>query len=217
MSNDKIDIEKLDESGKELIPMDSEALKNLYMVGIKNVDMSTVKPSEIFLMQSNSHFNDFMDDQKNTPKVGQFFISGTRSIVDSFECNITNISDSTYINPRKPELGNLTMKIIIGAMAGKETLFGMKFKGTALDQLNPLLTRIVEQKKPAFSFKILMESKLITGKENSWYVPVLRIEDELDGLRLAKLAEVASKFDQRSVTLDEDPEDFNNDGEKRPF
>lgn len=198
MSNDK-------KESNELVAFGSDQLKAMQNVGIKNIDMKNVEPASMFLMQKSSTLTDFVDIDGMMPSVGQFFYNGSLQIFNEFECNVVYIADSTYVDKRKPELGELPERVMIGVVTGMDLLFGMRFRGSAYRSLNTLIIASKAQQRPIFSFKVKMESKELSNDKGVWYIPVVRIlGPEEDEDKLNQLAELAFGFDQKAYKIDEE-------------
>ncbi len=189
-------------------------------VGMSKVDPLDIRPPMVLLIQKSSALEDFTDAQGNTPKLGQFFHNGKMKIVDSFECYFLFAAKSTWINRRKPELGQLPQYKAIGACAIDFTLFAMNFRSSSLYTLSGLFTATKSMNRPMYSLKCTIESKSLENKDGKWWIPAIKkIEPEEDPEKLKKLYDLAHGLDAKADKIVDEPEEqiTDKDLENIPF
>ena len=184
-------------------------LKGMSRIGMSHVDPGDIRPANVLLIQKLSDTAELTDFEGNKPNVGQFFDTGRRVIMDSFDCYVVFAKKGTYVDRRKPEEGNKPMYSMIGVMKEDMKMFGMILRSSASYSLSNLFSTAVSQEVPMFAFNIHVEQKELTNKDGSWFVPVFRVgQVESDREAIDNLFNVAKRFDSQAdkVTLEDDPE-----------
>jgi hypothetical protein len=195
-------------SGKEIMQIFSGDLN----VGMAKVDPLDIRPPMILLVQKSSAVEDFVDQDGQTPKVGQFFHNGKMEILDSFECYFLFAAKGTYVNKRKPEEGERPQYKAIGAMADDLTLFAMNFRSSALYTLSGVFMVTKAMCRPMYSLRCLVEVKGLENEQGKWWIPVIRrIEPEKDAEKLKRLQKMARALDSKAERIVADDEEEKQD------
>lgn len=153
--------------------MAPENLAAMAELGMKKVDPKDIRPPQILLVQKSSDASLMQTKDGKAPQPGQFYHSGKREIMDSFDCHILFAAKSKYVNKNKNnELWD--QYVALGVMKDK-TMFGMNFRSTYLYALSSLFTAAKGQRAPMFAFDLHVETKKIEGEKGTWFVPVVRV------------------------------------------
>lgn len=179
-------------------------MKSLAGVGMSKVDPLDIRPPMILLVQKSSDKTEMVNADGAEAKIGQFYHTGKREVMSAFDCHILFAAKKTWINRRKPELGELPEYSALGVLKSDvlsepPILFAINFRSSALFCLSGLFSAVQAQQKPMFSFNVTFETKQLEGKLGSWYVPVCRVHDvEKDEERFNWLYVTALQFDKRA-------------------
>lgn len=193
---------KKDEKGIQVY--DADRLAKNANVGMSRVDPEDIRPPQMLLIQKSSTLEDFKTSEGQTPKVGNYFHTGELKIYDDFECYFIYAAKSEYLDRRKPKEGRKAQYRALAVTADDLSLFAMTFRSSALYALSPLFGIAKAQKRPMYSIKCKVETKMLSGEKGDWYVPVVRIEKlETDSGTLVFLEDMAKNF---NVRTDEDKE-----------
>ncbi len=185
------------EEKKEVVVFDEVWANKNAMIGMSGVDPADIRPPQILLMQKSSEQGDFNDPEGHQPKVGQFFHTGKNIIMDSFDCFFVWAAKGKYIDRNKEGNPEKEQYQAIGLMQDDLTMFGYRFRSSALYSLSPLFTAVVAQKKPMFSLCCHVDTKQLSGQKGTWYIPVVHvIGPEKDTARLIELYTAAKQFDR---------------------
>jgi hypothetical protein len=193
---------------KSLTKYDKEWLRENLTVGIKGIDKTDIQPPQILLIQKTSNLTEFVDTEGKTPKVGQFFHTGKMKIYDAVDCYFVFAAKKRYFDRREDPPVQKDQYITFGILKESNTMFGMRFRSTAINALSPLFTAVFSQNVPMFAFNIKVESKEIQGDQGTWVVPAVRVGDvETDQELLNKLHKFALKFDERAESYVAEPDE----------
>jgi hypothetical protein len=194
---------------KALAKMDASWNKERMYMGMKGVDPSDIRPPQIILVQKSSDMESLVDMHGNTPKVGQYFHTGQGKIMDTFDCFFLMAQKGTYVDRRKEGTPTLEQYSALGLLAEDMSIFGMKFRSSALYALSKLFTAVVGLKRPMFSIMVTMGVKELKGDKGIWYIPVIENWKPIDeGDVLIELEQVAQKFDkpaEKAGTEEDEP------------
>lgn len=196
---------------KALATVELKSLHSMAKVGMSHVDPADIRPPSVLLVQKLSDLNEMTDIEGKQPKVGQFFDTGNRKIMDSFDCFVVFAKKEMYTDRRKPEDGLKPRYIMVGAMKDSMKMFGMILRSSASYALNSLFTVANYQNYPMFVFNVHVEAKELKNDQGSWYIPVFRVGAiEEDSVFLTELVKIAKKFDAKadSVKVGDDNEDM---------
>ncbi len=200
------------EQKKDIVMYGKTELERDSMLGLSQVPLTDIRPPQILLIQKSSELADFADTEGNQPKIGQFFHTGKMQILDSFECYFLLAAKGKYINKIKPEEGEKDQYKAIAVMADDLSIFGMVFRSSALFALSPIFTASLSQKRPMFSIRAKIETKSLSNDKGTWFVPVCRIQEtENDQGKLAKLYEMAKRYDAKAKEFVPDTETEENE------
>jgi hypothetical protein len=178
-----------------VVPLDENWAKANAQVGMRGVDPADIKPPEIRLIQKSSDLEAFQDTEGKNPKLGQFFNTGNNEILPEFDCFFVWAQKGTYIDRNKDGAVRDQYQAI-GLMQGDLSMFGYKFRSSALQALSPLFTAAVSQKKPMFGFLVHVDAKEIKGTKGTWWVPAIHVGKYLDDFAVLKdIYSYAVKFD----------------------
>ncbi|HUV42287.1 MAG TPA: hypothetical protein VMY36_00005 [Patescibacteria group bacterium] len=185
-------------------------------VGIKGVDPADIRPPQILLTQALSDPDDFKDKEGKQAEVGQFFHTGQFKIYDSFECYFLFAAKSKYIDKRKPKEGEKDQYKVLGCLVDDISLFGMTFKASSLFALSKLFSSVISGKRPMYSFRCKIETKMVSGEKGDYFVPVLRsLWPEDDPEKLIFLEDMAKSFDARGPeAVEEEEEEIKSESER---
>ncbi len=190
-------------SAKETGIVTLDSLRSMAGVGMSHVDKSDIRPPQILLVQKSANLDEMVDVHGYKPSFGQFFDTGERRFFDEFDCYVVFAKKGTWINRRKPELGELDQYSMIGVRKDSGRIFGMLLRASARFALNGLFSSAVDQKLPMFAFNVHVESKKLSNTEGEWVVPVFRVgELETDPSQLSYLMKTAKQFDAHAEGLD---------------
>jgi len=200
---------------KDVIVFDPEwAAKNMN-VGMGGVDPADIRPPQILLIQKSSEQSDFTNQEGTHPTIGQFFHTGKNTIFDEFDCYFVWASKGKYIDRKKAEKPEREQYQAIGLMGDDLSMFGYRFRSSALYGLSPLFTAVVAQKKPMFCLRCHVEAKSLTGEKGTWYIPTLHVlGPETDEGKLAELHTAALQFDRQVKSVPDEEEESVNEPEK---
>jgi len=183
----------------------TKLLKEISHMGMGKVDPADIRPSQILLAQKMSDYSMMVDRAGEVAKDGDYFHTGKREILKTFPCHFLFAAKGTYVDRREMEKKETEEEIfkpqysVIGVMQKDLSMFGMTFRSSALWALSSLFSAVASQGVPMFSFICTMETKQISGKKGSWFVPVCRVgETEGDPDRFDELYKMASKFDEQT-------------------
>jgi hypothetical protein len=194
---------------KALSKMDASWNKERMYMGMRGVDPADIRPPQIIICQKSSDTQSLVDKEGKTPKLGQYFHTGQARIMDSFDCFFLMAQKGTYIDRRKKEQPVLPQYSAIGVMAEDLSIFGIKFRSSALWALSKLFTAVVGLKRPMFSIMVTMGIKELTNDKGTWWIPVIEQWKPIDeGDLLIELEHVAQKFDkpvEKAGTEEEEP------------
>ena len=193
---------KEEKTEKAVVRYDRARLKANAGVGMRGVDPLDIRPPQILLLQGLSDFGQFIDGGGKQAKAGQFFHTGKMEIYDSFECYFLFAAKSKYTDKRKPQEGEKDQYKAIGVLASDFSLFGETFRSSMLFTLGGLFTATKHQERPMYSFLVKMETKELSNKEGTWFIPVCRIlKEETDASRLMLLEDQAKALDLRTEEI----------------
>lgn len=182
---------------KEVVSYDDAWAKKNISLGMSGVDPGDIRPPQILLIQKSSDDGAFVDTEKNQPKVGQFFHTGKNIILDAFDCYFVWAAKGKFINRKKEGTPEQEQYQAIGLYGEDLTMFGYRFRSSALYALSPLFTSVVAQKTPMFALRVHVDTKQLTGKLGTWYIPVVHVMGpETDEGKLAELHTAALQFDR---------------------
>jgi hypothetical protein len=134
------------------------------------------------------------------PKLGQFFHTGKNVILDTFEAYFIFAAKGTFVNRRKKDKPTEEQYVTIGYMVEDMSIFGYKFRSSALRGLSSLFTAVVAQNRPMFCFRCTVTSKRLENQDGVWWVPVVRVgEVEADEERIAELEFYAHQYEQKTT------------------
>jgi hypothetical protein len=199
--------EMTEEQQKQNALVELESLRSMAKIGMSHVDMGDIRPPQIVLVQKMSDIESLTDTEGKTPKFGQFFDTGKRKIMDSFDCYVVFAKKSTWMDRRKPEKGPQPMYTMIGVMKEDMSVFGMMLRSSAQYSLNNLFSSAVSQNYPMFVFNAHVEVKELSNDQGKWWIPVFRVgKIEQDAEILGNLIKLAKRFDSQAetISLDED-------------
>jgi len=189
-----------EEESKEIVKYDSERFLKYQSLGMKKVDPQDIRPPTVILMNTNSNVKNFVDQEGNNPKPGEFFHNGTLRILPEFECYFVWAGKGKFVDKRSPEKGEQDVYRAIGVMADDFSIFGMRFKVSSLYTLSPLFTAVTANKRGMYSIKCKMKSKYLSGKKGDWYIPTLSIVGfETDPEKLEALEKIALNYDKLGI------------------
>ncbi|MBP9819393.1 hypothetical protein KBC79_01505 [Candidatus Woesebacteria bacterium] len=203
-----------------------ESLRGLAGIGMSHVDKADIRPPQVLVVQKSSNLDEMVDINGKKPSFGQFFNTGSREIMDEFDCYVILAKKGFWTDRRKPEEGQKEMYTMIGVMQGSMRIFGMMLRRSSRYALNNLFSVAIDQKYPMFAFNVHVEVKKLSNADGEWVVPVFRIGQlEQDAEILGQLMDVAKQFDQQADKIDltevePDPQEdvvYASDGEDTPF
>lgn len=210
-----------EEEGKQTALVALESLRSMAGMGMSHVDKADIRPPQVLLVQKSSNLDEMVDITGAKPSFGQFFDTGARKIMDSFDCYVVFAKKGTWVSRRKPELGEQDQYSMIGVMKESRRVFGMLLRSSARFALNNLFSTAIDQRYPMFAFNVHVETKKLSNNEGEWVVPVFRVGQlEADGEMLSYLMNVAKQFDSQAdkINLDEEADEvgrMNQDIQKR--
>jgi hypothetical protein len=196
---------------KSVVAYDESWAKKNLNVGMAGVDPADIRPPQILLIQKSSELGDFVAQDGENPKIGQFFHTGKNQTLSEFDCYFVFAAKGKFVNRKKDGNPVQDQYSAIGLYADDLSMFGMKFRSNALYALSPLFTAVVAQKKPMFALRVHVDTKELKGDKGTWHIPVVHvIGPETDGVRLMELEMTARRFDRQvavAPTEDETVED----------
>lgn len=178
---------------------DPELLKDFAGMGMKQVDPTDIRPPQILLVQKMSDTEQMMSVDGMVPKLGQFYHTGKRTIMDEFDAYFIYASKGTFIDTRKTDKPVLPQYSVVGMLQDDLSMFGMLLRGSSLWALNSLFSVSVSEGYPMFAFKCHVENKKLSNDKGEWWIPVVRVgELETDNAKLDMLFKAAKQLDEKS-------------------
>lgn len=195
-------------------PKKAGDIQKLAGMGMKRVDPADVRPPFILLTQKSSTLDEMHTVNSQTPKVGQYYHTGKRKVYNEFECYFLWAAKSQVMDRRKNIM--VDQYNTIGVMADDLSLFAMRFKSSALFALASLFTAAQSQQYPMFGFRVKMETKMLEGEKGQWYVPVVRVQEQVTDKKLFnELYSQAAKFDQQTDKVAASVEEEDDAGDRQ--
>lgn len=194
---------------QEVALVELNSLRKMANVGMSYVDKGDIRPSQILLVQKSSNLDEMVDLNGNKPSFGQMFDTGSREIMNTFDCYVVFAKKGTWLDKRHPERGNQDQYSMICTLKDGLSIRGMLLRGSARFALNNLFSTAIDQKYPMFVFNIHVETKKLSNNDGEWVVPVFRVGQlETNPAVLGGLMKIAKQFDSKAeeVTLDEEVE-----------
>jgi len=183
---------------KGLTTYNDQWAKENMRLGMSGVDPMDIVPPQVLLVQKSSDVELMQTAQGEQPKLGQFFHTGRNKIMASFEAYFIFAGKGTYVNRRKKGEPVEDQYVCVGYMVEDMSIFGYKFRSSALRSLSPLFTAVVAQNKPMFIFRCTVTSKMLENKDGKWWIPVVRVgEIETNGERIAELEFYAHQYEDK--------------------
>ena len=179
-------------------------LADMKNIGTSKVDPKDIRPPRMLLVQKSSTIDEMVDSEGKKPEPGQFFHTGTKKIMNTFECYVLFAAKGTWEDRNKEPYEVKNAYNALMALKEDLSLFGMSFRSTSIYTLSGLFTAKESQKVPMFAFNVTFESKQLEFKGKQWFTPVIRIGNiESDPIVFDELYKMASGFDKNAESVSE--------------